>query len=86
MLLCFPRVTRYASGNSIHIQGRITTNIRKQNFAYRAAQNWNSLLSDIRLTDKLCVFPRRLKIWVKDNEESFIAAVESPIVKKSSFT
>ena len=64
---CFPRVTRYASGNSIHIQGRITTNIRKQNFAYRAAQNWNSLPSDIRLTDKLCVFQRRLKIWVKDN-------------------
>ena len=64
---CFPRETRYASGNSILIQGRITSNLRKQNFAYRAALSWNALPSEIRLTEKFCAFQRKLKIWVKDN-------------------
>ena len=64
---CIPRETRYASGNSILIQGRITSNLRKQNFAYRAALSWNALPSEIRLTEKFCAFQRKLKIMVKDN-------------------
>ena len=63
----FPRQTRSAGGNAIHIEGKVTNNLRKNNFTFRAAEKWSSLPTDLRMIDSSSVFKYKLKEWVKLN-------------------